>query len=163
MNIFNLKIKELQSAKYGCHPQSMVAIRKVWLPHAKYGCHPQSMVATRKVWLPPAKYNLPPAKYNLPPAKYNLPPAKCNLPPAKCNLPPANYPCQTVVMYTSQTFWICNLEPWKIKENIKKWSQTALMSRQKEAKNIKRWEKVKTQVALLPRLPRRMQKSSKPL
>ena len=70
MNIFNLKIKELQSAKYGCHPQSMVATHKVWLP---------------------------PAKYNLPPAKYNLPPAKCNLPPAKCNLPPAKYPCQTVV------------------------------------------------------------------
>ena len=68
-----------------------------------------------------------------------------------------------LVIYTIQTFWICNLEPWEAKENIKKLNQTALMNRQKEAKSVKRWKKVKTQVPLLLRWPRRMRKSSKPL
>ena len=39
----------------------------------------------------------------------------------------------------------------------------SLINHQKEAQSVKRWEKVKTQVALLPWWPRGMQKSSKSL
>ena len=62
---------------------------------------------------------------------------------------------------------ILNLQPWTIwnlkKKSKKKSDQTALMNRQKETKSVKRWEKVMIQVVLLPRWPRRILKSSKPL
>ena len=39
MNILNLKIKELKSAKYGCHPQSVT-------------CHPQIITCQTVITFP---------------------------------------------------------------------------------------------------------------
>ena len=60
---------------------------------------------------------------------------------------------------------ILNLQPRTMgnKRKYKEMESDGPNESPKKAQSIKRWEKVKTQVALLPRLPRRMQKSSKPL